>query len=279
MRPTFSIITATLNAREAISEIATSLASQTCRDFNWIIEDAESTDGTLEEVERFRSALPEVLVFSQKDSGVYDAWNKAMESAGERLGDWCIFLGAGDALASKDVLVKARDLLLEISDAVKIATGSAIFISIEGEKTYLDIGSGEEAYKKLWLKMAINPASFIRRECLIAEKFDKTYKIAGDYEFFSRVLKSEREIQKIDCLVSTIREGGLSTSADARNRLLCAKERYRAFKTHHSGNVYKTTVALYRLQKAKLFLFLNRFPIGRVTIRIRRKVKNSFRKK
>lgn len=278
-RPTFSIITATLNAKDAISEIATSLASQTCRDFNWIVEDAQSTDGTLEEVSKYKSSVPELLIFSQKDSGVYDAWNKALDNAGDCLGDWCIFLGAGDSLANENVLAKVRELLLETSDEVKICTGSAIFISIDGIKTAYCIGSSEEAYKNLWWKMVANAATFYRRECLIAEKFDNTYKITGDYEFCSRVLKSARELKKIDFLVSYVRAGGLSESADGRNRVLCAKEHYRVFKTHHSGSVYKTAVALYYLYKLQCYVFLNSFPLGRGIILINRKVKGFFHRK
>src|SRR5688500_8811110 len=91
--PRFSIITSTFNAAAALPSTAQSLARQTCRDFEWIVMDAASRDGTAE-VARGFGELVTTLV-SEPDRGIYDAWNKALP----RLrGEWVLFLGAGDSL-------------------------------------------------------------------------------------------------------------------------------------------------------------------------------------
>ena len=79
MPPFFSIITSTYNAEETLPPLLESLASQTCRDFNWIVQDGSSSDATMQLVEGYRDRLPEIFADSRKDCGIYDAWNKALD--------------------------------------------------------------------------------------------------------------------------------------------------------------------------------------------------------
>lgn len=79
MPPFFTIITSTYNAEKALPPLLESLASQTCHDFNWIVQDGSSSDATMQIVEQYRNRLPEILADSRKDRGIYDAWNKALD--------------------------------------------------------------------------------------------------------------------------------------------------------------------------------------------------------
>ena len=104
MPPFFTIITSTYNAAATLPHLLDSLASQTCRDFNWIVQDGASSDATIQIVEQYRDRLPEVLTDSGKDSGIYDAWNKAIDRWQDKMGEWILFLGADDKLADVNVL-------------------------------------------------------------------------------------------------------------------------------------------------------------------------------
>ena len=73
--PCFTIITSTWNAAATLPRLLDSLAAQTCRDFNWIVQDGASSDATLDIVERYRDRLPEILTAGGRDNGIYDAWN------------------------------------------------------------------------------------------------------------------------------------------------------------------------------------------------------------
>lgn len=121
--PFFSIVTATYNAEKTLPRLLNSLAAQTCRDFSWIMQDGASKDTTLAVAERYRSRLPQVLLASAPDSGIYDAWNKALDRTKGRLGQWVLFLGADDLLAADDVLEKAQLYLSSCPASIKYCCG------------------------------------------------------------------------------------------------------------------------------------------------------------
>src|SRR3954468_20203867 len=95
----FSIVTVVLNDCEGLQRTHRSLNDKTCRDFDWIVVDGGSHDGT-----------PEYLAANQRDSawwrsapdrGLYDAMNIGLSAA---VGEYVIFLNAGDTLAEADTL-------------------------------------------------------------------------------------------------------------------------------------------------------------------------------
>lgn len=136
MLPFFTIITSTYNAEKSLPPLLESLVSQTCRDFNWIVQDGSSSDATMQIVEQYRDRLPEILVDSRKDRGIYDAWNKALDRWQAKLGKWIIFMGAGDTFCHQDSLKEAMYYLEQLSDKyiyyavpVEIVLGSGEFLN------------------------------------------------------------------------------------------------------------------------------------------------------
>lgn len=91
MAPLFSVITACFNARAALLHTAKSLELQEFRDFEWIVIDGGSSDGTLE----LLSELPNVAIWlSEPDHGIAEAWNKGIKLC---KGNQILFLNAGDS--------------------------------------------------------------------------------------------------------------------------------------------------------------------------------------
>ncbi|MCY1220622.1 PGL/p-HBAD biosynthesis glycosyltransferase [compost metagenome] len=86
-----SIITATLNARAHIEILTASLRSQTDKEFEWVVADGGSTDGTLEYLRKIEGL--NVRVICRKDFGIYDALNNAIR---ESVGDYYVVIGADD---------------------------------------------------------------------------------------------------------------------------------------------------------------------------------------
>lgn len=99
--PRFTIVTSTFNAATSLPVTARSLACQTCRDFEWLVMDGASPDGTAEVARGFGDMVTRLV--SEPDSGIYDAWNKALPLV---RGQWVLFLGAGDTLYADDALEK-----------------------------------------------------------------------------------------------------------------------------------------------------------------------------
>jgi glycosyltransferase involved in cell wall biosynthesis len=87
-----------LNARQQIEQTEMSIASQESRDFESIVIDGGSTDGTVQFLKEKESF--DCLV-SEPDNGIYDAMNKGIDFA---RGEYCLFLNAGDTLYAPNVL-------------------------------------------------------------------------------------------------------------------------------------------------------------------------------
>ena len=128
MSPFFTIITSTYNAAATLPRLLDSLASQTCRDFNWIVQDGASSDNTMQIVEQYRDHLPEILANSDKDSGIYDAWNKAIDRWQDNMGEWVLFLGADDRLVSEDILAKVQEQISNLPEDIIFAAGDMIYL-------------------------------------------------------------------------------------------------------------------------------------------------------
>ena len=88
--PLISVVTTTLNCQSDIEITAASIACQSIQPYEWIIQDACSTDQT---TARATNIFPAARIYSESDSGIYDAMNKAVKNC---KGDWIYFLQAGD---------------------------------------------------------------------------------------------------------------------------------------------------------------------------------------
>ena len=74
---TFSIITPSYNSEKTIKRTIESILSQKTIDYEYIIVDGNSKDKTLEIVESYKNKFEGRLRYiSEKDRGIYDAFNK-----------------------------------------------------------------------------------------------------------------------------------------------------------------------------------------------------------
>jgi putative colanic acid biosynthesis glycosyltransferase len=158
----FSIITITRNNRTGLARTRTSLINQTCRDFEWIVIDGASTDGTTDDL---RTVPPDHWI-SEPDNGIYDAMNKGLACA---RGDYLLFLNAGDSLAAPDVLEKLSPL-------------SADFLYGDA----LEGGHYKRArpHTRILTGMITHHQSMLYRRAALGDlRYDTTYHIAADYKF------------------------------------------------------------------------------------------------
>lgn len=102
-----TIITIAYNNLGGLRKTAKSVLSQKIRDFEWIIVDGASNDGTqdyLLEIRKQWQGKPEYLqIISEPDKGIYNAMNKGICLAH---GEYCLFLNSEDYLYAADVLNK-----------------------------------------------------------------------------------------------------------------------------------------------------------------------------
>ncbi len=172
-----SIITVNLNNKNGIQKTINSIVSQTHKNFEWIVIDGGSTDGSKELIEAYKNHI--TYWVSEKDNGIYEAMNKGIMVA---KGDYLLFINSGDYLCSNDVVEKIVND--ENFGKYDIMTGHT-FLSKNGiikEKRkapkYVSI--------KYFIKSSIShPSSIIRASHLKNYGGYKTnYRIISDYIFF-----------------------------------------------------------------------------------------------
>lgn len=104
-KPSISIITATFNAAEHLPNLIASLRAQTSKDFEWVVADGASSDGTLKILSEVKDL--NLIVSSQPDFGIYDALNRAIKLASSR---YYIVIGADDFFYEKTIAIIMNEL-------------------------------------------------------------------------------------------------------------------------------------------------------------------------
>ncbi|MEN9971760.1 MAG: hypothetical protein RIS20_107 [Bacteroidota bacterium] len=204
---TFSIITAAYNSLPTIKQAWESLSSQSFIDWEWIVVDGASTDGTKE----WLSSIEDERVHwkSEKDKGIYDALNKGVERAsGSIIG----FLHSDDYFADQEILAQIKQQLVAThSDGIY---GDLKYISSESGRV-IRYWKSQEFTKYLLRKgwMPPHPTCFIKKDVYTQlGRFDTSFKIAADYDFLLRCFSKEAyKFTYIPLVITHMRIGGASS--------------------------------------------------------------------
>jgi len=182
------------------------VASQNYDDFEYIIVDGGSTDGTLDIVEKYSNKITKVV--SEPDNGIYDAMNKGIRLAS---GDVIGILNSDDFYSHNQVLDSVADSFQDRDTEVVYSNLTYVDRQDVTKKVrYWKAGSYEE--KKLdygWIPP--HPTCFIRKE--VYQKygqFNLDFHIAADYELLLRFLKKGLKIKYLDMDLVCMRTGGAS---------------------------------------------------------------------
>jgi glycosyltransferase involved in cell wall biosynthesis len=212
-----SIITVSYKAESTIAETIKSVAAQDWPDFEHIIVDGASTDGTLEIVREL--AHPRLRLISEPDKGIYDAMNKGLAAA---TGEYVAFLNADDLYSRPDALsLVAKAALASSADCI---LGDTEFINSSGSAKYGRLYSARH-FRRWWLRFGImppHPSFFARRLALLATGgFDTSYSIAADFDLVARlILRDRASWYSLGVVTTFFRVGGLSTRGENVNQQL-----------------------------------------------------------
>lgn len=103
-----SIITINLNNKAGLQKTIDSVIAQTCKDFEWIVIDGGSTDGSKELIKEYADEISYWV--SEPDNGIYNAMNKGIRVA---RGEYFLFLNSGDYFYNNDVVYNVLPLLID----------------------------------------------------------------------------------------------------------------------------------------------------------------------
>ena len=206
--PLISIITVVKNNKKYIEETIKSILDQNYKNFEFIIIDGKSTDGTLDIIKKYDANNLIDYWISEKDSGLYDAFNKGLNLA---RGDMIGFVNSDDLLL-KDalkILVKYYNSYPEID---------FIFGSV---KKHWGVLYGYKPWKIhfTWgFYSSHSTGFFIKKEASkILGGYNIKYKLSADYDYFYRMIvkhKLKGIGTKKDELFGVFRRGGWSSQQD-----------------------------------------------------------------
>jgi len=200
-----SIITVCYNSQETIEKTIQSVISQDYPNIEYIIIDGNSSDKTMEIVNKYRNDIATVL--SEKDEGLYFALNKGIAIA---TGDVIGILHSDDFYPSKDILSKISIVFKR--DNCQGVYGDLEYVSKENNVIRKWIAG---AYSKgLFLKgwMPPHPALFIKKEAYITHgDFNTNLRFSADYELMLRMIhKNNLTISYLPGVFVKMRVGGKS---------------------------------------------------------------------
>ena len=195
--PLFSIVTVTLDNVGGLRNTYESLEKQSFRDFEWIVKDGYSQDGTLKYLETCRVDI----LITEPDKGIYDAMNKALDHVNGR---YVIFLNAADALSKSNVLERIAE---KLSDGAEFLYGDS-FEKISGDHLKL---KRARKHQKVRQGMFTHHQAMIYKTGILQKlKFNTDYRIAADYDLTLAYLKRCRNIVYLNFPVCIFEEGGVS---------------------------------------------------------------------
>lgn len=198
--PLFSIITVTFNAKDLLGKTIESIINQTCKDYQLIIIDGNSTDGTIDIINHYSHHI--TYWNSEEDSGIYDAMNKGITQA---TGQWINFMNAGDIFTADNTL---ELLSRKVSPSVDVIYGDRNYIKgkqVTHQKAR-DIST-------IFQRMPFGHQSvLIKNEVLSHYKFNDTYKFAADYNLLIKLYTTGHKFKYVSICICDFLAGGESES-------------------------------------------------------------------
>lgn len=269
----FSIITVSYNSGEKLRETLESVARQTCGDYEVIVKDGGSRDGStdflkqekegksagsrdgstdffrqekegepadglqIREAVGWREFLAKVRLMEGEDAGIYDAMNRAMLQA---RGEFILFLNCGDLLADREVLERAARAAKDAGGAKRLVLYGDTF----SRKTEVLIASppritGFTCYRNIPCHQACFYSAVLCRE----KPFDLRYVIRADYDHFLWCFyQGGAEFVRLDFPVCSYEGGGYS---ERRENLGCDRQEHRQI-----TSIYMRRSELFRYRTA-----------------------------
>lgn len=200
-----SIITINYNDCDGLEKTIKSVIHQSYRDFEHLIIDGGSNDGSKEIILQYQSNFSYWV--SEKDRGIYHAMNKGIRAA---TGKYLLFLNSGDFLYNENVFINIAKHLKDCD----ILYGD--LINVNGKEEYISKGSKPDTLTVYsFFKGSVNhPASFIKKDLFYKYGlYDESLKIVSDWKFFMQVIGIEGvRVKYIEQIITYFNLNGISSS-------------------------------------------------------------------
>lgn len=207
-----TIVTVCYNSKHLIENTIKSVISQNYNNYEYIIIDGASTDGTIDVIEQYRDRVD--FYSSEKDLGISDAFNKGIKAS---KGDLICFLNAGDYFLDNNVLSK-------VSTDWKNDVDILFYQMRVGKDGITPPKKLNDNEQKIWEELEVPHQSCFCKRSLFEELgyFNVGIRIRMDFDFFARCKLFNKNYKYIPEIITQYDDNGVS--ANINNRIRFAEE-------------------------------------------------------
>ena len=246
-----SIITINRNNLAGLKKTVESVLQQSYVDYEWIVIDGGSTDGSRALIEQHAGQL--AFWCSEPDGGIYNALNKGLSHAN---GEYVQFLNSGDWLYDDHTLEKAISTIADDNQQADIYYGDNLQVRDDGQSvpaTYPD----ELGFLFFPYNNICHQATFYRRTLFDGNPYDESFSIVSDWAMNLNLLFKGATFKHLEQFIVYYDNSGRSSAADSRHH----EERTAAFAKYVPEQV-RIDVARYE----RNYYFPSRRKSGRLII-------------
>jgi glycosyltransferase involved in cell wall biosynthesis len=202
-----SIITINFNDRQGLQKTLDSVFTQSFQDFEYILIDGGSTDGSKELIESHSEKFSYWV--SEADSGIYNAINKGL---GKITSDYVLILNAGDCLYSQSTL---SEMVPHLASGEEIIYGDSLDVNLGEGRPDIIISQPDELTFFFFFEDSLRHQSiFIKRS--LHEKlglYDEKIRIHADWKFLLQALIEEKvKYKHVSVTVCSFDRSGISST-------------------------------------------------------------------
>ena len=253
----YSIITVNYNNKDGLRKTIESVIHQSFRDFEYIIIDGGSTDGSADVLKEYDAQIDYWV--SEPDKGIYNAMNKGIAQA---KGEYLNFMNSGDCFYAPDILEKVASYNYETDFIV----GRDYHFNEEIQKGHVSILPSRTTMIHFFVATLDHQSSFIRRELFDNSPYDEGYRLVSDWIFFTeKIVRDGKQVQFIPDIICRREEGGLSEQQHERNKTEI-KEFLHQFLPIGVYEDYATLAKLDRISLYRFFYIVNNDKMRKILV-------------
>ena len=227
-----SIITVCYNSKDTIERTIVSVLQQKFKDYEYIIVDGASTDGTVDIIKHYEPLFEGRMCWkSEPDNGIYDAFNKGVTLSS---GKYVWIVNSDDYIEPDAFKIIADNIPANPESILCFATK---YIKKDGSEELLSASAdgGRKGFVRDW---AIAPHTSIVVPKVVYDKhgvYDDQFRLSGDVDWMHRMYKAGVSFEVSPLVITNFTEGGLSTSGDE----VWKEDRMYYFKKNYSNPIIR----------------------------------------
>ena len=235
----FTIVTCTYNAEAVLQRTLDSVMKQTYCNIEHLIIDGVSKDKTLTMVKAYQhkndvgESAHEILVFSEPDKGLYDAMNKGIDRA---MGDYLIFLNAGDVFPSEDTLEFVEGCVGEGEELPGVLYGDTDIVNMDGHflrHRRLTPPKRLSWRSFMWGMLVCHQSFYARADIAKGIHYNLDYRFSADVDWCIRIMREAARrhlpLRNVNAVITNYLDGGMSV----QNHKASLKERFQVMRSHY----------------------------------------------